>query len=244
MKKLSIFLSGMLLVFGMVGVATALPVTVANYTFNDAPGSGLTGYTEGAPASWGKLGDGGVFNPGNWETHSGVSQGVYTGGYDATDLALVYGVDAALGYGVLGQWLGVSPVDMMRYTLSVQAAGRNNNYEDAKFRLALVAGNPLDLTDWVTLAISNEFAPVAGDFQTANLIYSIYTASSLDSTHTVLGINLRVYGASAPDQVLFDNVSLNASRFEVAPVPEPATMFLLGSGLIGVGEFVRRKFRK
>jgi hypothetical protein len=43
-----------------------------------------------------------------------------------------------------------------------------------------------------------------------------------------------------PGYVGLSEVQFNAA----APVPEPATMFLLGSGLIGVGVFVRRKFKK
>jgi hypothetical protein len=31
---------------------------------------------------------------------------------------------------------------------------------------------------------------------------------------------------------------------QAAPVPEPATMFLLGSGLIGIGVFVRKRFKR
>jgi hypothetical protein len=31
---------------------------------------------------------------------------------------------------------------------------------------------------------------------------------------------------------------------ELSPIPEPATMLLLGSGLIGLGAFSRKKFKK
>jgi len=39
------------------------------------------------------------------------------------------------------------------------------------------------------------------------------------------------------------NTTADADSVPV-PVPEPATMLLLGSGLIGLGVYVRRKFKK
>ena len=230
MKKFLIFLCPILLVFGMVGVAAADPIPVANSTFND-PGTFPVGFFPGPPTSWGNLGDVGVFNPGFWDGTS------YGGVYDGSDVALLYSDG-----GTLGQWLAPSLADGMTYTLSVQAAGRiGYTGTGVTYTLCFVAGDPGNPLNWVPLGTSGTFTPTEGAFNTTQFAYT-YTASNYDPIYSVLGINLVVSGASDNNQVLFDNVSLDGST--AAAVPEPATMFLLGSGLIGLAGFARRRFKK
>ena len=95
----------------------------------------------------------------------------------------------------------------------------------------------IDLTTSLpTVGLSSTLGILSADKKTINfnLATPVAPGQFLDIHIPITGLYFR--------EDLGAQFTLN--QYPTAPVPEPATMFLLGSGLIGVGAFVRRKFRK
>jgi hypothetical protein len=112
--------------------------------------------------------------------------------------------------------------------------------------LATAPGGTYDLTFWLTNRFGgtpNEYQVYWGGAQLIDVINSLdfaYTEKSFGpliapSSSTELKFGFR----HDPDWFHLDDVSVTG-----AAVPEPATMLLLGSGLIGLAGYGRKKFFK
>jgi hypothetical protein len=257
MRKSVIVLCVILMGFGSAGVASATAITIANPSFEEGGALGPPYYAY-------------AYGPIGWDSIIGNSTYIDSGALTSQPW---YGVTAPAGTNVgwlnanynpasfdpknpqdlprISQWLNgmggkdlVSLVVGTTYTLTLDVAGAPGYTTGATYQLWFAGLNPGD-NSWVNLAISDAVTPTEGSFSPAQLAY---TFSDADYAGWTFGFALVVGNTNDPfkselnkvTQVLFDNVRLDAS----SAVPEPATILLVGIGLVGVGILGNRKFRK
>jgi hypothetical protein len=85
-----------------------------------------------------------------------------------------------------------------------------------------------------------------GEIARNTIEYATISASFVAAASGNLDIKFfRPYGIDVSSPINYlDNVSLTLTSGTGAPVPEPATIFLLGIGLVGLAGYSRKKFKK
>ncbi len=219
LKMSAVFLCVLLLGFT---AAYATPVTVENASFEFS--SGTTFRSKYSLGTWslrdmdGWTHSGGNDSWGIWDPNPSVFSSVPDGNY--------------IGYldgGSLFQELDRSVVANNTLTMQIDI-GNYLNVDQPAYSVELWADNDLLVSD-------GSVVPIDGEFSTLTLLYNV-----LDGDPHI-GKSLGIKIVSGGENLTFDNVRFSNDANN-SPVPEPATMLLLGSGLACLAGFGRKKFLK
>jgi hypothetical protein len=184
----------------------------------------LGGFNNGIVTGWAVTGFAGV-----WFPQVGPNNGAnFFASVPAGNQVLYEGFNQP---GDVTQALGVSLVANTVYTLTY-FVGQRYDVPRSLYTVALDAGATV-------LASDSGGAPAAGAFVSRTITFTT-GASPIAGILTIDIASTGLAVTGAPAQAAFDNFALNA----VSTVPEPASILLIGGGLLGLSLIGRKKFAR